>query len=154
MTSALRYSTSLSILLDRSADTSGLSLLGCVKNMSAADEDDNFDESLRGDKKRLREKQRRLDIASAFEELKVALSMVDPSSNQPTFDGETKNPPPTRLSLIHKSTEALKRVHNENLEMRRVLDNINFGLAVSTLSFGSATRVYSKSLQKLTFFLL
>ncbi|GKZ00789.1 hypothetical protein MPSEU_001030600 [Mayamaea pseudoterrestris] len=89
-------------------------------------EDDDIDDSDKGERKRQREKQRRTDLASAFEELQLTLTIVDPTGsrcNRATSADGDAGAPFTRLDLIRKSTESLKRIHNENQELRRIVNS-------------------------------
>lgn len=95
--------------------------------MSAADDNDNNngDDNDKGERKRQREKKRRSDLATAFEELQVVFNIVEPPSvvyNRATTESEAADGGnATRLELIRKTTEALRRLHQENMDMRRAM---------------------------------
>ena len=108
----------------------------------SANEEDNIDDSDKGERKRQREKQRRSDLASAFDELQAMLNTIEPAgerySRQSPSEGES-GAPFTRLDLIRKSTEAMRRIHHENLEMRRLLGSKSAD-TVSTVESDNSAR--------------
>jgi hypothetical protein len=89
----------------------------------STNEDDLADDSDKGERKRQREKQRRSDLASAFEDLQATLSRVelgvDGFSRLANVD--SADMPVTRLGLVLQTTETLRRLHQENMNMRLVL---------------------------------
>ena len=87
----------------------------------SVNDDDNVDDSDKGERKRQREKQRRSDLASAFEDLQAILNIIDPSNDMYNKSELDVGIPVTRLDLIRKSSEALRRIHQENLELRRLV---------------------------------
>jgi hypothetical protein len=88
-------------------------------------DDDNLDDSDKGERKRQREKQRRTDLAIAFEELQAIINTIEPLSERrrsaSTSSEADSGTQFTRLDLIRKSTEALRKIHYENMELRRML---------------------------------
>jgi hypothetical protein len=87
------------------------------------------EESDKGERKRQREKQRRSDFASAFEELQALLDVIEPDSDGykvPSVDSDTTTPS-TRLDLVRQTTETLRRIYYDNVEMRRLLNTRSTG---------------------------
>lgn len=83
-----------------------------------------LDDSDKGERKRQREKQRRSDLASAFEELQMALSRIEHGCDaygRPIKMDRNAETPVTRLGLILQTTETLQRLHHENVHMRYAL---------------------------------
>lgn len=93
------------------------------------------DESTKSERKRQRERQRRSDLANAFDELAAILSMIDPDESDSTSTRQKRrkksvgdaadldasdNAGSTRLDLIGKSVDVLRRLHNENIELKRI----------------------------------
>jgi hypothetical protein len=92
--------------------------------------------SKKSERKRKREKQRRFDLANAFDELAALLSRIEPedldsSSNsrkRKKRNAEESEVDPadaagmTRLDLIGRTIDAIRRLHNENVELRQALD--------------------------------
>lgn len=105
------------------------------------------DDTKKSERKRKRERQRRSDLTNALDELASLVSQIDPDES---MDGSSAaaaavqkkrrrksgeeeaaivQPPPsdldntnmTRLDLIGRATSVLKRLHSENLELRRRL---------------------------------
>jgi hypothetical protein len=106
---------------------------------TAGDGDDDFggDESKKSERKRQRERQRRSDLANAFDELASFLAEIDPddSDSGPKTRRRRKseggsaadidpadNSGMTRLDLIGRSVEALRRLNGENTELKRVVE--------------------------------
>jgi len=101
--------------------------------------DDAFggDDSKKSERKRQRERQRRFDLANAFDELASILAQVDPddpenasnrqrrrrkSGVEPADLDNADNTGTTRLDLIGRSVEALRRLHQENTELKRLVE--------------------------------
>lgn len=83
-----------------------------------------MDESDKGEKKRQREKQRRSELASAFEELHALLNEIEPCNDRYRRHSPAENESSTaftRLDLVRKTTETLRRVHQENVELKQTL---------------------------------
>lgn len=100
------------------------------------------DESTKSERKRQRERQRRSDLASAFDELAAILSLIDPDESDSMSTrqkrkkksvGDSADPDAgdnagsTRLDLIGKSVEVLRRLHSENIELKRIHENSGEG---------------------------
>ena len=99
-------------------------------------EDDPESTAKKSERKRQREKQRRSDLANAFEELGQLLSQIDPedSDNQHNrrrrrrsgggddFDNTGETAGMTRLDLIGRTIDALRRLHQENTNLRRTVE--------------------------------
>ena len=86
--------------------------------------DDASDDPDKGERKRQREKQRRCDLANAFDELQATLNRVGLGSDvygRPMKADLNSETPVTRLGLILQTTEALQRLHQENMHMRLTL---------------------------------
>lgn len=98
------------------------------------DTDELVDDSKKSERKRQRERQRRSDIANAFEELSSLLSQIDPdeSENASSKRKRRKSGEPvesdvdasgmTRLDLIGRTAEVLRKLQRENDELRRKLE--------------------------------
>jgi hypothetical protein len=86
--------------------------------------DQSTDDADKGERKRQREKQRRSDLATAFEDLQAALNRIELSadgySRVNKVDWNSENPV-TRLGLVVQTTETLQRLYQENLSMRLAL---------------------------------
>jgi len=95
--------------------------------------------SKKSERKRQREKQRRSDLASAFDELAALLSRIDPddmdassnskkqrrrrsSSGEAAAEPELDTSGMTRLDLIGRAIETLRKIYRENTELRQRLD--------------------------------
>jgi Helix-loop-helix DNA-binding domain len=87
---------------------------------------------VKSERKRTRERQRRSDLASAFEELATLVAQIDPEEE----DGDTRgkrgrrksdDPPDvdsmTRLDLIGRTTGVLRRLQRENADLRRRIED-------------------------------
>jgi hypothetical protein len=105
-------------------------------------DDDNLggDESKKSERKRQRERQRRSDLANAFDELSSLLADIEPDDSDSgsnrrrrrkseggaistaDLDQAADNSGMTRLDLIGRSVEALRRLHGENTELKRVVE--------------------------------
>lgn len=98
--------------------------------------EDGENTSKKSERKRQREKQRRSDLANAFDELANLLSRIEPddldaSSNSrrrrrrnSADDGAEADADAagmTRLDLIGRTVDALRRLHRENAELRQNL---------------------------------
>lgn len=119
-----------------------------VMTMSAASGEDqqlaseDFETNTKkSERKRQREKQRRSDLASAFEELASLLSEIEPEED--VGGGRTKKSRRrsgpgeaparevdqlealgmTRLDLIGRTIETLRRLHRENSDLRQSLEH-------------------------------
>jgi Helix-loop-helix DNA-binding domain len=90
---------------------------------------------VKSERKRKRERQRRSDLASAFEELATLVAQIDPEEGDEGGDnnrsgkrGRRKSDDPpdvdsmTRLDLIGRTTGVLRRLQRENAELRRRVD--------------------------------
>jgi hypothetical protein len=112
--------------------------------MNPHDDEDNLDEGddpensvNRSERKRKREKQRRFDLANAFTELGSLLSMIEPEESDADASrkkgrrkcvgevneaevGDASGMP--RLDLIGRTIETLRRIHQENLELKHALE--------------------------------
>lgn len=93
------------------------------------------DESTKSERKRQRERQRRSDLANAFDELAAILSLIDPDESDSLSTRQKRrkksvgdatdldagdNAGSTRLDLIGKSVDVLRRLHSENMELKRI----------------------------------
>jgi Helix-loop-helix DNA-binding domain len=92
------------------------------------------DDSNKSERKRQREKQRRSDIASAFDELSSLLSQIDPEDTEVVpnrrrrrkagevaeVDADTSGL--TRLDLIGRTAEVLRKLKRENEDLRKQLE--------------------------------
>lgn len=101
--------------------------------------EENESTSKKSERKRQREKQRRFDLANAFDELATLLSRLEPeeldSSSNSRKQRKRKNSTDeaeldpadaagmTRLDLIGRTIDSIRRLHRENLELRQALDN-------------------------------
>lgn len=103
-------------------------------------EDENFggDDSKKSERKRQRERQRRYDLANAFDELASLLSEIEDGSDasaqhrrrrrksQGGGDAadmdQSDSSGMTRLDLIGRSVEAMRKLHRENIELKRVVE--------------------------------
>jgi hypothetical protein len=100
-------------------------------------DDDPEPTSKKSERKRQREKQRRFDLANAFDELAALLSRIEPeeldsSSNSRKKKKKSSEEPEldpadaagmTRLDLIGRTIDAIGRLHRENLELRHSLEH-------------------------------
>jgi Helix-loop-helix DNA-binding domain len=92
------------------------------------------DDSKKSERKRQREKQRRSDIASAFDELSSLLSQIDPDESEAVPNRRRRRKPGdvaepetdasglTRLDLIGRTAEVLRKLQRENTELRKRLE--------------------------------
>ncbi|EEC51549.1 predicted protein [Phaeodactylum tricornutum CCAP 1055/1] len=128
--------------------------------MNPHDDEDNLDEGddpensvNRSERKRKREKQRRFDLANAFTELGSLLSMIEPEESDADASrkkgrrkcvgevneaevGDASGMP--RLDLIGRTIETLRRIHQENLELKHALEqksNVGDDNKVGSLAF-------------------
>lgn len=100
-------------------------------------DDDAEPTSKKSERKRQREKQRRFDLANAFDELAALLSRIEPedldasqnsrrrkkkNSEEPELD-PADAAGMTRLDLIGRTIDAIGRLHRENLELRQTLEH-------------------------------
>jgi len=84
------------------------------------------DTTSRSELKRRREKQRRLDVRMAFEELSTIISLIDPGMvnidagrkrRKKTSDQDNAN----RVEIIHRATKIMRRLHHENEATKQML---------------------------------
>ncbi|GKY95023.1 hypothetical protein MPSEU_000466900 [Mayamaea pseudoterrestris] len=78
----------------------------------------------KGERKRQREKQRRSDLANAFDELQLTLNRIEHGTDvygRPVKVELNTETPVTRLGLVLQTTEALQRLYQENVHMRMSL---------------------------------
>jgi len=93
----------------------------------------------KSERKRQREKQRRSDLANAFDELATLLSQIEPGQGGASTASGTKKRRRksgdaaevdtsgehgsglTRLDVIGRTIEALRKLHKENLELKQSL---------------------------------
>lgn len=101
-------------------------------------DDDNLggDDSKKSERKRQRERQRRFDLANAFDELAALLAQIDPEESEASSARRRrrKSDPSTvdldgadstgltRLDLVGRSIEALRRLHQENQDLKRAVE--------------------------------
>lgn len=95
----------------------------------------------KSERKRQREKQRRSDLANAFDELNSLLTRVDPEESETSQsksrrrrksvgDSSEADQPSaeasglTRLDLIGRTIETIKKLHQENMELRQSLSSL------------------------------
>ena len=105
--------------------------------MADEDETDDFgiDDTKKSERKRQRERQRRSDIASAFEELSSLLSQIDPEESDANANNKRRRRKPgepaeadvdgsgmTRLDLISRTAEVLRKLQRENAELKQQLE--------------------------------
>lgn len=98
--------------------------------------EDTESNSKKSERKRQREKQRRSDLANAFEELSSLLSRIEPEEDdaggkkrkrRSSVDGSNEadaadSSGMTRLDVIGRTIEILRRLHRENSELKQSLD--------------------------------
>eukprot|EP00980_Cylindrotheca_fusiformis_P000276 scaffold66_cov115-Cylindrotheca_fusiformis.AAC.8 len=98
----------------------------------AANEDDRH-ATKRSERKRQREKQRRSDLSSAFDELAAFIVQVEPESGDLDPDAKKKRKKSdggedasgiTRLELIGRALRIMRRLHTENEERKRIIAGI------------------------------
>jgi hypothetical protein len=101
------------------------------------DPEDQEPTSKKSERKRQREKQRRFDLANAFDELASLLARTEPedldsssgSRKRKKRNADESEIDPadaagmTRLDLIGRTIDAIRRLHNENLELRQELEH-------------------------------
>ena len=83
----------------------------------------------RSERKRQRGKQRRSDLSNAFDELAAFISQVEPDAVEMDGDGKKKRKKSgedessgiTRLDLIGRALQIMKRLHRENEERKRII---------------------------------
>ena len=87
----------------------------------------------RSERKRQREKQRRSDLSSAFDELAAFIAHVEPESGVVDLDGKKKRKKSsdvedssgvTRLELIGRALKVMKRLHRENGERKQIISTM------------------------------
>jgi hypothetical protein len=104
--------------------------------MSLDGNDPNMDEgdpSKRSERKRQREKQRRFDLSTAFDELAMFMAQVEPEDGDGDLDGKKKRKRSgegedaggaTRLDLIGRALKLMKRLHAENEERKGIIATV------------------------------
>jgi len=97
------------------------------------------EEGKKSERKRQRERQRRYDLANAFEELGSLLSEIEPeeadghrrrrrrSSAGDASEADPDSSGMTRLDLIGRGIEALRRLYRENAELKRIVESRGSG---------------------------
>jgi hypothetical protein len=99
-------------------------------DVSADDVDEN---SKRSERKRQREKQRRSDLTSAFEELSELILKIEPGvlpveqgkKKKKTTDGsDALSSGMTRLDIVARTVEVVKTLHEENEKNKRLLEEM------------------------------
>lgn len=110
-----------------------------TRAMSITEADDNDDSAVAGgepkkrsERKRQREKQRRFDLSNAFDELAAFIVQVEPEAAEADLDGKKKRRKSegedssgiTRLDLIGRALQIMKRLHHENEERKAVIANM------------------------------
>lgn len=101
------------------------------------------------ERKRQREKQRRFDLTNAFDELATVLSKIEPgdtdlhvsgtkkkrkrSIGDATDNGDGETSGMTRLDLIGRTVDILKKLHADNRELRSGPPRESSGEQVSTV---------------------
>lgn len=114
-----------------------------MSSSGAAGDDPNYrDESRKAERKRKRERQRRSDLANAYDELGSLLSNLDQESgdsnharrrrrrssmDESSEVEHTDNAGMTRLDLITRSIEAIRRLRGENDDLKRRLEQQTSG---------------------------
>eukprot|EP00538_Stauroneis_constricta_P004780 CAMPEP_0119572966 /NCGR_PEP_ID=MMETSP1352-20130426/44886_1 /TAXON_ID=265584 /ORGANISM="Stauroneis constricta, Strain CCMP1120" /LENGTH=457 /DNA_ID=CAMNT_0007622653 /DNA_START=94 /DNA_END=1464 /DNA_ORIENTATION=+ len=104
---------------------------------------DDVEDSLmasRSELKRRREKQRRLDVRIAFEELSTIMSLVDPdggSNQRQNGEGNNNNKKrkkrnsdqdnANRVEMIYRATKIMRRLYYENEASKKLLAHMNLG---------------------------
>lgn len=78
--------------------------------------EDGFDKA---EQKRQRERQRRVDLSQAFEELSQLLEQIGPLSHDK--GDETA----ARVTLIRRASSSIRRLHTENQELSHMLANLH-----------------------------
>jgi hypothetical protein len=98
--------------------------------------DDPETSAKKSERKRQREKQRRRDLAGAFTELAALLTDDDPSVNEDPANRRRRRPVDTsegadgeiagmtRLDLIGRTIETLRRLQQENSELKQAVDHL------------------------------
>jgi hypothetical protein len=99
------------------------------------DEDGGDDDyTKKSERKRQRERQRRFDLAKAFDELAALLSQVDPEDGEPNrrrrrksgidesqsaeIDIGDTSSGLTRLDMIVRTIDVVRRIHRENADLK------------------------------------
>jgi hypothetical protein len=104
-------------------------------DLPSGDPDDHEPTSKKSERKRQREKQRRFDLANAFDELALLLGRIEPedldsssgSRKRKKRNGDEPDIDPadaagmTRLDLIGRTILAIRRLHGENHELKQAL---------------------------------
>lgn len=98
-------------------------------------DDGDGGERIKSERKRKRERQRRSDLANAFDELAMILSQIEPDESGSMASRQKREKKPvgesidleagnisgsTRLDLISKSVDVLRKLHRENTELKRI----------------------------------
>jgi hypothetical protein len=106
--------------------------------MSNKKQDEAEDPINRSERKRQREKQRRSDLTSAFDELASVIVAVDPEQGRDFASGQTnkkgrrssissrtdgdESGGTTRLDLIGKAVRVIRQLHQENEYRKQVME--------------------------------
>jgi hypothetical protein len=75
----------------------------------------------RSERKRQREKQRRSDLAAAFDALANTLLQIEPGMASGRRSHPSGQSSITRLDLIAETVEGIRRLHDENLRLKAAL---------------------------------
>lgn len=109
--------------------------------MASVEGDDGQDETLgeeketnkRSERKRQREKQRRIDLSKAFDDLAALMVAIEPEAGDADADAKKKRKKSgdgdeasgiTRLERIERAMNILKRLHRENEELKATVANL------------------------------
>lgn len=101
---------------------------------SEKDDAEGGDSTKRSERKRQREKQRRFDLSTAFDELAAFIVQVEPEAGDVDLDSKKKRKKAgegedssgiTRLDLINRALKIMKRLHRENEERKRIIASMH-----------------------------
>ena len=107
----------------------------------------------RSERKRQRERKRRSELSSAFDELASFVIRMDPepgdvdheraasrkNKRTKTKEGEQNHHGISQLDMVGRTHKLLKRLHNENEELKRILNTMQFHNVSTSESYSRIT---------------
>jgi hypothetical protein len=127
--------------VDSGKDFSEMASLDVDDDQDLADDnskDGHESSSKRSERKRNRERQRRSELSGAFDDLAAVITQIDPE-RPPAFDDKKKRRKSasgsrgsdgedasgiTRLDLIGRAVQVMRKLHQENEERKRVIEQM------------------------------
>jgi len=91
------------------------------KRKATEDEETDWKKMSRSERKRTREKKRREELNVGFDALTHVLVEIDPDTRNEAKSSTTGDDAMSRVDLIARATQVLRRVHSENEQRKRLL---------------------------------